>query len=80
MVPSVPPTFLELYGTTIYLIVCGAIAYFLLMPLLESQWDINNPDEENYFIYAYAGYGLFCLAFYFFVIMPWLDLPALDMS
>jgi len=31
-------------------------------------------------IYIFIAYGAVCVAFYFFVIMPWLKLPSLNMN
>lgn len=59
---------------------CGAIAVYALQPWLETMWDIDNTDDDNKFIAAYVGYGVFCLAVYYFVIAPWLELPELDLS
>ena len=56
------------------------IAVYIIQPILESTWNVNDPQEQKKFGYAYIVYALFCAAIYYYLIMPWLSLPGLDLS
>jgi hypothetical protein len=52
----------------------------VLKPALEDTWDVNDDDDQWKFITVYVAYGVFCLLIYYFVVMPLLDLPELDLT
>lgn len=64
----------------IYLILCLFIAYFLILPLLNTQYSYNNADQQKYYLYVFGAYAVFCIAIYFFILMPMFELPSIDMS
>ena len=84
---ATPPTFIEQYASAIYLFVCIGIFTYVLQPLLVDRWGSTDPldvtyvaDNANKFTYSYIIYGIFCLAVYYFLIVPWLGLPRLNLS
>ena len=44
------------------------------------MWDINDPIEQKKFGYVYIAYALFCAVVYYYLIIPWLGLPGLDLT
>ncbi len=38
---TTPPTFAEKYGQMIFLVICISVAYFLILPLMNEQYDYN---------------------------------------
>jgi hypothetical protein len=84
---ATPPSFVEQYGTIIFLVLCILFATYVLQPLFEDWWGSTDPANVTYvaanankFTYAYVAYGIFCLAVYYFLIVPWLNLPKVDLA
>jgi len=42
---ATPPTFIEQYGSTIFLILCVLFATFVIQPVLSYYWDINSTAD-----------------------------------
>lgn len=62
------------------MIVCISIAYFVILPLLNTQYDYDDVDEQKYYIYVFGAYAVWCLAIYYFILMPMFSLPGIDLS
>ena len=56
------------------------IAVYIIQPILESKWNVDDPLDQKKFVYAYIVYALYCAVIYYYLIMPWLSLPGLDLS
>lgn len=79
---ATPPGFIEQYGSIIFLVICVLFASYVLQPLFVNWWGSTDPLDVTYvaanvnkFTYGYVAYGVFCLAVYYFLIVPWLHLP-----
>lgn len=84
---ATPPGLVEQYGSLIFLVLCILFATYVLLPLFEDRWGSTDPTNATYvaanankFTYGYIVYGVFCLAIYYFIIVPWLNLPRVDLS
>jgi len=45
MIASIPPTFLEVYGNFMFIMVCVIFAAYVIQPAMETRYDINNPEH-----------------------------------
>lgn len=75
MVPTPPKPFMEEYGPIIYVALVAIFGFFVILPICEYWWDLDNPDDEVYFIIVFSVYAVWMLAIYVFLLVPWLGLP-----
>lgn len=74
IVPDDPPTFLEMYGVVIYLMIVAGFAEYVYRPLLEKMF---GELSTIWWLIAYFLYALYCFLLYFYILSVWFDLPFL---